>query len=244
MNCPNPRSLIRSVKGEVMRRILNPRTLIKFSLFIALVAVSVGIFTNRNVDFAAIAYPPIPDSHYSYINDAIEHCKVPKNKRGLIAAIAWKESTFHPAAESGAGAVGVMQVLRGTGLGVANEYQIGGLNAATFVDPAIGYKLGVCYMESLVSRLGNKDTTAWDNEQIIRAALIGYNAGPARGKSFLSGSYNGPSSSLGYAERIIQATRVYNLDFAKYDQNEATKQVDALSQIRDIVWLLLKQDSE
>lgn len=227
-----------------MRRMFNPRSIIQFSLFVAFMVVTIGIFKFSSGDFAAISFPPIPASHYEFINDAVEFCKIPKDKRGLIAALAWKESTFHPDAESGAGAVGVLQVLRGTGLGVANEYQIGGLNAATFTDPAMGYKLGTCYMHSLVSRLGDKDPEAWNNEQVIRAALIGYNAGPARGASFLRGAYNGPNSSLGYAERIIQATRVYSLDFAEYDKDEAERQVDILQQIREIIWLLLGNESE
>jgi soluble lytic murein transglycosylase-like protein len=227
-----------------MRRIFNPRLVIQFSLFVAFIAVSVGIFTVNKDGFAAIAYPPIPDSHYEFIGDAVDHCKLPKNKRGLIAALAWKESTFHPDARSGAGAVGILQVLPGTGKFAGDTYNIGGLNAATFTDPAIGYKLGTCYLHSLVTRLGEGNPNPWDDEKVLRAALVAYNAGPARGQSLLAGSYNGPTSSLSYAERILQASRVYNLDFAKYDQNQATKQVDALDQVRDIVWLLLKQESK
>lgn len=229
-----------------MRRIFRPRSVIQFGLFVTLVATLAYVFQGQR-DYASIAYPPIPQSHYKFIEDAVKHCKVPNHKRGLIAAMAWKESTFNPSAQSGAGAIGVMQLLRGTGLGTANEYQIGGLNAATFTDPSISYKLGTCYMHSLVTRLGGDDPAAWDNEKVLKGALIGYNAGPARGASFLAGSYRGPTSSLGYADRILQAEKVYNLDFARYDQ-QAQKEgssIDVLTEVRDIIWnILLKQDSK
>lgn len=220
------------------------RALITVGIFLAFV-VTLGL-TLVKPDYASIAYPPIPESHFKFIGDAVKHCEVPTNRRGLIAAIAWKESTFHPASKSGAGAVGVMQLLRGTGFGTANEYQIGGLNAATFTDPAISYKLGTCYFHSLVTRLGGGDTPEiWANDKVLRAALIGYNAGPARGKSYLSGAYNGPQASLGYAERIMQAEKVYAFDFARYDQRVATGEADILGQVREIVWnVLLRQESE
>lgn len=220
------------------------RTLITVGLFLAVIASLSVTFFKEN--YAGIAYPPIPESHYKFINDAIRHCGVPTGKRGLIAAIAWKESTFHPNSQSGAGAVGVMQLLRGTGFGVANEYQIGGLNAATFTDPAISYMMGTCYYHSLVTRLGGIDSPeVWNNDRILRAALIGYNAGPARGSSYLSGAYSGPRSSLGYAERIMQAEKVYAFDFSRYDQRLATGEIDILGQVREIVWnVLLRQDSE
>lgn len=218
-----------------MRQLFGPRTIVQFGLFLAFITV-LGSLISRGHDFASIAYPPIPETHYKFIGDAVKRCNVPFAKRGLIAAIAWKESTFHPDSESGAGAVGVMQVLRGTGFGVANAHQIGGVNAATYTDPSIGYTLGTCYFADNVHNFGSGNPADYDNEKIVRAALIAYNAGPGRGQAFLDGSYNGPSSSLGYAERIIQASRVYSLDFARNDQQAATNSVDILQNVREIVW--------
>lgn len=229
-----------------MRLSLNPRARVQLGLIAFLLIVGGLALIRANKDsFASIAYPPIPDSHYKFITDAVRHCGVPFSKRGLIAAIAWKESTFHADSQSGAGAVGVMQVLRGTGFGIAQEYQIGGLNSATFTDPAIGYKMGTCYYHSLITNLGGNSPNAWTDDRILKAALIGYNAGPGRGQSFLASSYNGPVSSLGYAERILQASRVYSLDFARYDQQANTSAVDVLNQnVRSLVWpIFLKQDA-
>lgn len=227
----------------------NPRRIIKAGLLASFVVVLVIIFkVNSNFeDFASIAYPPIPQSHYSYIEDAVEHCKIPTNRRGLIAALAWKESTFHPDAQSGAGAKGVTQVLSGTALGVANEYQIGGLNAQSIFDPAINYKLGACYLRDKVLELGDGTDASWNNDTYVKGALIAYNAGPARGKSYIAGSYNGPISSLGYADRIMQAEDVYALDFARFDQQKALQaslsaaitQQSVFSNIRDSIWKII-----
>jgi soluble lytic murein transglycosylase-like protein len=209
-------------------------------LFLAfLLVLGVGFLIIKPSNYASIAYPPIPNSHYRYIEDAIAHCKIPPHKRGFVAAVAYAESTFRAEAASGAGAVGVMQLLRPTGKGVADKYQIGGLNANTFTDPAISYKLGTCYLHYLMEEVvGSEDPAAWDNERNLTAILIAYNAGPARGKSYLRGSYSGPTSSVGYAAKIIRASQVYSLDIAKHDQEAATEgsSIDALTEVREIIW--------
>lgn len=235
-----------------MKKTTNPRRLIRFGLLASFIVVLVIIFNANGSfkDFASIAYPPIPQSHYQYIEDAVEHCKIPTSRRGLIAALAWKESTFHPDAQSGAGAKGVTQVLSGTALGVANEYQIGGLNAQSIFDPAINYKLGACYLRDKVLELGDGTEASWNNDTYVKGALIAYNAGPARGKSYIAGSYSGPISSIGYADRIMQAERVYALDFARYDQQKAIQaslnaavssqtQQSLITNIRDSIWKLI-----
>jgi hypothetical protein len=232
-----------------MKKTKNPRRIIKAGLLASLVVALIAIFNISSdfKDFASIAYPPVPQSHFAYIEDAVAHCKVPQNRRGLIAALAWKESTFRPDAMSGAGAKGVTQVLSATALGVANEYQIGGLNSQTIFDPALNYKLGACYLRDKVLELGDGTDASWSKDLFVKGALVAYNAGPARGKSFIAGNYNGPISSLGYADRIMQAEDVYALDFAKLDQqkalqsslNAATAQQSAFNNIRESIWKLI-----
>jgi soluble lytic murein transglycosylase-like protein len=227
-----------------MTRSFRPRQVINIGLIGGFFVLLVTIFNFSNTDnFASLAYPPIPKEHYRYIDAAAEHCKVPSNKKGLIAAIAWKESTFRANAQSGAGAIGVMQVLRGTGKGVADKYQIAGLNADTFTDPALGYKMGTCYFADLAHRMGDGTNADFDNPRVVKAALIGYNAGPARGESFLAGRYNGPISSLGYADRIMAAEAVYAADIKRDEdidlQIQETSTTDVItSKVRDSLWTL------
>lgn len=226
-----------------MKRRMNPRKLISIGIFVSFVAV-LGIYMTAGApkDYAAIIYPPIPAEHFGYIDKAVEHCGVPKSKRGFIAAVAFAESTFNPNAQSGAGAVGVMQLLRGTGYGTAVKYGIPGLNASTFTDAQISYMMGTCYIHYLMGEIvGNYDEANWNDDRILTAIMAGYNAGPARGKSYLAGAYNGPTSSLHYGAKILRASQVYNLDFARYDQEklQGGTEIDILSRIREIVWNIL-----
>lgn len=225
-----------------MAKSRNPRRIIKVGLLAAFVLTLAILLQGQGIrDFAAIAYPPIPEAHYEYINMAAEHCKIPRKERPLLAALAWKESTFNAKAQSGAGAKGVTQVLSGTALGVANKYQIGGLNAQTIFDAELNYKLGACYLSHNVLDLGDGTPASWDNPTVVKGALIAYNAGPARGKSFVAGAYNGPTSSLGYADRIMQAEQVYALDFRDWDLKQATQpdNTNLLDNVREGLWKVL-----
>lgn len=227
-----------------MRRVSNPRRAIKLVLLVAFVVMVGLLFTLSKQPWAAIAYPPIPPHHYRLIKEAIKHCKIPEDKAGFIAAVAYAESTFHEGSESGAGAIGVMQLLRGTGKGVADKYQIGGLSAKTFTDPAISYKLGTCYIHYLMGEIvGNYNAENWNNERYLEAIMVAYNAGPARGRSYLSGGYGGPISSIGYAKKVVRATQIYNLDFARYEQ-QPENVIEPLTRIREIVWSVLLRPTE
>lgn len=236
-----------------MKRVSRSRKAIQLSL-VLLILITFGYFFLRNqVDYASIAYPPIPELHYKFIDDAVEHCKIPMTKRGFIAAVAFAESTFHADARSGAGAVGVMQLLRGTGYGTAIKYQIAGLNANTFTDPGISYKMGTCYIHYLMGEIaGNYNPENWDNENMLAAIMVGYNAGPASGKNYLrvvgtnpqSGRRSAYSGPVGYAHKVIRATPVYNLDFARYDQRAVSEPLEPLTKVRELVWsYFLREDA-
>jgi soluble lytic murein transglycosylase-like protein len=77
----------------------------------------------------------------------------------LALAVAQTESNYNPSAVSGAGAVGVFQLMPGTaaGLGVVNSF-----------DPLQNIEGGVTYLGSLLSQFGGD----------VSLALAAYNAGP------------------------------------------------------------------
>lgn len=85
----------------------------------------------------------------------------------LMSAQAWRESRFDPKAKSGAGALGLFQVLPSTG----KE-----LGFTRLFDPEQGTHAGIKYMSQLVQRF----EPALPLEQRVRFALASYNAGFAR----------------------------------------------------------------
>lgn len=86
----------------------------------------------------------------------------------LIAAVAFQESGFDPAAESAAGAVGLMQVLPST----AEEVGVTDLST-----PDNQIAAGTRYLASLLKNFRAEDIEEFE---AINLALAAYNAGPAR----------------------------------------------------------------
>ena len=97
--------------------------------------------------------------------------------RGLdpffVAGLIRQESLFHPTIRSSAGAVGLMQLMPGTGREVA---QAEGLrfSPAILEDPEMNIRLGTAFLASMVRRF---DGRAED-------ALAAYNAGPTRARQW------------------------------------------------------------
>ncbi len=212
-----------------------PRTLVKVGLFIALVVVVGTIFEQQSPNFASLAYPPIPESYYPIISDAISYCQMPTRMRSLIASVIWKESTFHASSISGGGAVGLMQVLRGTAKGVADEHQIAGLTASTLTDPKINIYIGTCYLKDKYDEFGNGNDSTYDDPKITAAVLMSYNAGSGAGQAYLAG--NMPESS--YSRRIREAMPVYALDIAHHDQAVAAGIAANPPDVRTFIWKVI-----
>ncbi|MCK5236689.1 MAG: lytic transglycosylase domain-containing protein, partial [Deltaproteobacteria bacterium] len=79
-------------------------------------------------------------------------------KHGLdpifVMALIKTESTFYNWAKSNKGAVGLMQVLPGTGKEVAGKLRIGWEGERTLYDPYINVRLGISYFAYLKDRFG------------------------------------------------------------------------------------------
>ena len=90
--------------------------------------------------------------------------------RALALSIARRESEFDPVVVSGAGAIGLMQVMPGTGADSARALGIAFSEARLRSDAAYNVLLGSNYLAGLIE--------AYDGNPILVA--IGYNAGPGR----------------------------------------------------------------
>lgn len=90
--------------------------------------------------------------------------------RAFALAIARRESEFDPVVVSGAGAMGLMQVMPGTGRDSAGDLGIDFSETRLRNDPAYNVLLGSNYIAGLLE--------AYDGNPVL--VSIGYNAGPGR----------------------------------------------------------------
>ncbi|WJY22752.1 lytic transglycosylase domain-containing protein [Fontisubflavum oceani] len=93
----------------------------------------------------------------------------------LNLSIARRESEFDPGVISSAGAIGLMQVMPGTGRGQANRLGLEFSEARLLSDPAYNAVLGAGYLAYLTEEFGT-------NPVLLAAA---YNAGPSRARAWV-----------------------------------------------------------
>ncbi len=94
----------------------------------------------------------------------------------LLAALARQESEFDPKAISPSNARGLTQVLPGTGRELSRKLQLKAFSTARLFQPSVNLQLGAYYLRSIADNF----------EGLWEETLAGYNAGPARVKSWLS----------------------------------------------------------
>ena len=85
-----------------------------------------------------------------------------------VAAEIRAESIFNPKARSGANAMGLMQVLPGTGAGVAKRLGIPYAGASSLYDADTNIAIGTAYLREMEDKYG-----------VPYVAIAAYNAGPA-----------------------------------------------------------------
>jgi soluble lytic murein transglycosylase len=116
----------------------------------------------------------------------------------FVAALIRQESSFNRNAKSGAGAIGLMQVMPATGRALARNAGVGSVTAETLTDPTTNIKLGTRFLADQVREYGNR----------LDVVLVAYNAGPTRAQRWRSF----PEISQGdlFVERIpFDETRQY-----------------------------------
>ncbi|MEL6518249.1 MAG: lytic transglycosylase domain-containing protein [Pseudomonadota bacterium] len=116
---------------------------------------------------AARAGVVVPHAYFPLVDFGLEELNVPEE---MALAIARRESEFDPAVRSGAGAVGLMQVMPRTARAVAERLDVRFSTKQLQQDPVYNARIGVAYIEELVDQFG-------PNMMLVAAA---YNAGPSR----------------------------------------------------------------
>ncbi len=132
----------------------------------------------------------------------------------LALGIMRQESSFDPAVQSSAGAIGLMQLLPATAAGVARDIHAS-FKPGMLVDPATNMTLGTAYLGQLLSKFGG----------IAPYAIAAYNAGPHRVQSWLQTTPTPPADlngvafwvdhipaaeTRGYVARVLESSTIYN----------------------------------
>ena len=103
----------------------------------------------------------------------------------LLAIIALVESGGDPGARSGAGAMGLMQVMPGTAADIARWRGIQGFKTSSLNEPALSIDFGAWYLARQLATFGLAEDPDW-RTSVMRAAAA-YNGGPGSVSGWLQG---------------------------------------------------------
>jgi soluble lytic murein transglycosylase len=106
----------------------------------------------------------------------VRHARAQDLDPHMVAALIRQESEFNPRARSRANALGLTQVLPGTGRQLARRVGLRRFSAATLYQPEPNLRIGTYYLRSLLDRWGGK----WEE------TLASYNAGPSRAADWVT----------------------------------------------------------
>ncbi|MDF2938220.1 MAG: soluble lytic murein transglycosylase-like protein [Paenibacillaceae bacterium] len=129
----------------------------------------------------------------------------------LVAAVIRVESNYRPQAESGKGAVGIMQVMPLTAKSILQERRFEGLTLREMEQPEVNIRVGTAYLSTLL-RMYDQD---------LVKALASYNAGPGNVNEWLEqGVWDGSLESVdnipfGETSRYVRKVMYY---YHKYQE--------------------------
>jgi soluble lytic murein transglycosylase len=140
----------------------------------------------------SLAYPP------AFGSIATKYSNDEKISPLLLLAFVRQESFFNPRAASGAGALGLTQLLPDTGSAVASKLGVNGFDSSQLLHADLNLRIGANYMATQL-----KD---FDNELFV--AFAAYNAGPSAAQRWRD--VNGTDDADVYLETVEFAeTRAY-----------------------------------
>ncbi|GAC1645465.1 MAG: transglycosylase SLT domain-containing protein [Herpetosiphon sp.] len=94
----------------------------------------------------------------------------------LLFSVLRQESEFNPRAESGAGALGLAQVMPATAQGIAQSLQMAQFRTTQLFEPAVAIRFGAFYLGQQLGAFGGNP----------QAAIAAYNGGPGNAQRWLA----------------------------------------------------------
>jgi soluble lytic murein transglycosylase len=134
-----------------------------------------------------------------------EHARNYDLPPALVAAVIYTESKFDPSTRSRAGAIGLMQLLPATAVGIATRTGGGRFTPNDLYDPEINVRYGCWYLRNLRARYRSRPNAA-------ELALAAYNAGQANVDRWLAQTPAGQPVTIPFAETRAYLHRVRDLE--------------------------------
>jgi soluble lytic murein transglycosylase len=175
---------------------------------------AIGVMKRTVPSYFAVDIPELPRPYWealfprAYWADLKRFCAQNDLDPYLVASLIRQESEFNPNAISHANAVGLMQLLPGTGKKVAKDLKMRHFSPSQLYTPTVNLQLGTHYFKSMVDRFGS-----------FEYALAAYNAGADRVEDWKSqGKYRDTAEFVEsipftetreYVQAIVRNTNVY-----------------------------------
>jgi soluble lytic murein transglycosylase len=163
---------------------------------------------SRGLPVDPHAFPTIGIPDFKLLGEPVD--------KAIVYAISRQESAFNPRAVSVAKAMGLMQVMPGTGKMIAKRLGIGFDQKRLLNDPVYNAQLGADELANLIQ--GNRGS--------LILTFVGYNAGPGRAKQWIQ-RYGDPrdpavdpidwieripfSETRNYVQRVLENVQVYRV---------------------------------
>lgn len=163
--------------------------------------------------------------------DSIKNYSQARNLRpNFVAAVIYCESRFHKESVSGAGAVGLMQLMPGTAASIAAEM---GEPMGNLHDPDTNIKYGTWYLRGLMDKYNND----------IDLVLAAYNAGSGRADSYKDYGTALPYETVFFIQKVKGAEamydKVYDAWYAQVASEKRNPVAIGFSNIADYVRTLI-----
>lgn len=175
----------------------------------------IQIMKRSTPNYFAVDIPDLPRSYWealfpkAYWSDLRKYSVLNGLDPYLVASLIRQESEFNALALSHANAVGLMQLLPGTGKAVAKQVKLKGYSAPQLYTPAVNLQLGTRYFKELADKYNGQ----------FEYALAAYNAGTDRVGDWLGqGHYRDPqefvesipfTETREYVQAILRNANVY-----------------------------------
>lgn len=190
-------------KAHTRSRMRRKYKLFIYLTFLAVLFISAYFWIPKY--FGASLYP------LTYQTEIIQSSQEFGVDPNFIAAVIYTESHFNANAHSGAGAIGLMQIMPKTGSSIAKQLNDSSFTVAKLYEPARNIRYGTYYLKQLLSKYGNSE----------KLVLMHYNGGNSAVNSYRTRGTL-PRETQGFVRKVTSAENVYSTVYGEWWEPKET----------------------